>query len=55
MKLINPEVQSIMFSATMGKDIKELATTTTKKALRLSADPDNKTAERLHQQMVKLK
>ena len=41
MKYINPEVQTILFSATMGKDIKQLAALTTRKAVRISADPDN--------------
>lgn len=44
-----------MFSATMGRDLDKLAHVTTKKPIRLSADPDNKTAEKLHQQIVKLK
>jgi hypothetical protein len=39
----------------MGKDIDRLVHFTTKKPIRVSADPDNKTAEKLHQQVVKLK
>jgi ATP-dependent RNA helicase DDX27 len=41
MKHCNQEVQTVMFSATMGKDIERLATVTTRKPIRLSADPDN--------------
>jgi superfamily II DNA/RNA helicase len=41
MKYVNPEVQTILFSATMGKDIKQFAALTTRKAVRVSADPDN--------------
>ncbi len=55
MKYCSPEVQTVMFSATMGKDIDKLAHVTTKKPIRVSADPDHKTAEKLHQQIVKLK
>jgi superfamily II DNA/RNA helicase len=55
MKHCSEDVQTVMFSATMGKDIERLALFTTKKPIRLSADPDNKTAEKLHQQIVKIK
>lgn len=55
MKYCSPEVQTVMFSATMGRDIDKLAHVTTKKPIRVSADPDHKTAEKLHQQIVKLK
>jgi superfamily II DNA/RNA helicase len=41
MKYTRPEVQTIMFSATMGKDIEKLASVTTRKPIRISADPDN--------------
>ena len=41
MKHCSEDVQTIMFSATMGKDIDRLATVTTRKPIRLSADPDN--------------
>ena len=41
MKHCNEDVQTIMFSATMGRDIDRLATVTTRKPIRLSADPDN--------------
>lgn len=44
MKYCGNDVQTIMFSATMGKDIDRLANFTTKKPIRVSADPDNKTA-----------
>lgn len=37
----NSEVQTVMFSATMGRDINKLAAVTTKKPIRISADPDN--------------
>ena len=40
-KHCNQEVQTSMFSATMGKDIDKLALVTTRKPIRLSADPDN--------------
>lgn len=55
MKYCSQDVQTVMFSATMGKDIDRLAHFTTKKPIRVSADPDNKTAEKLHQQIVKLR
>lgn len=62
MKYVSDDVQTLMFSATMGRDLDRLAHFTTKKPIRLSADPDNvtiallqKTAEKLHQQIVKLK
>lgn len=55
MKHCSQEVQTVMFSATMGKDLEKLVNFTTKKPIRISADPDNKTAEKLHQQVVKLK
>lgn len=35
------EVQTIMFSATMGKEVNKLVSITTKKPIRVSADPDN--------------
>jgi ATP-dependent RNA helicase DDX27 len=40
-KHCNEEVQTVMFSATIDKDINRLAHITTKKPIRLSADPDN--------------
>ena len=40
-KHCSQDVQTIMFSATMGKDIDKLALVTTRKPIRLSADPDN--------------
>lgn len=55
MTYCNQEVQTVMFSATMGKDLEKLVNFTTKKPIRISADPDNKTAEKLHQQVVKLR
>lgn len=41
MKYCSQDVQTLMFSATMGKDIDRLALVTTRKPIRLSADPDN--------------
>lgn len=41
MKYCNEDVQTLMFSATMGRDIDRLALVTTRKPIRLSADPDN--------------
>jgi superfamily II DNA/RNA helicase len=41
MKNCNPEVQTILFSATVGSSIDRLAKDTTRKPIRLSADPDN--------------
>jgi superfamily II DNA/RNA helicase len=41
MKYCKSDVQTIMFSATMGKDIDRLALVTTRKPIRLSADPDH--------------
>ena len=41
MGMINQEVQTILFSATMGQEIKKLTLATTRKPLRVSADPDN--------------
>lgn len=37
------EVQTILFSATISKEINKLATITSKKPIRISADPDNVT------------
>lgn len=37
----NSEVQTILFSATMGKDVNKLVNLTTKKPIRISADPDH--------------
>jgi|JI6StandDraft_1071083.scaffolds.fasta_scaffold583441_2 superfamily II DNA/RNA helicase len=41
MKYCPDDVQTLMFSATMGKDLDRLAHVTTRKPIRLSADPDN--------------
>jgi superfamily II DNA/RNA helicase len=41
MSHINSEVQTILFSATMGKDVNKLVNLTTKKPIRISADPDH--------------
>ena len=41
MRATNNEVQTVMFSATITKDIDKLASITTRKAIRLSANPDN--------------
>ena len=41
MNLINQEVQTILFSATMGPSVDRLISTTTSKPIRISADPDN--------------
>jgi superfamily II DNA/RNA helicase len=41
MSMINNEVQTVLFSATMGEQMKKLTTATTRKPLRVSADPDN--------------
>ena len=41
MKHCNPEVQTILFSATVDSSINRLAKDTTRKPIRLSADPDN--------------
>jgi superfamily II DNA/RNA helicase len=35
------EVQTVLFSATISKEINKLATITSKKPVRISADPDN--------------
>ncbi len=35
------QVQTILFSATISKQINKLATITSKKPIRISADPDN--------------
>ena len=43
MRHCNPEVQTILFSATVGSSIDRLAKDTTRKPIRLSADPDNVT------------
>lgn len=43
MKYVSDDVQTLMFSATMGRDLDRLAHFTTKKPIRLSADPDNVT------------
>lgn len=41
MSLINQEVQTILFSATMGPSVNRLTSATTSKPIRISADPDN--------------
>ena len=40
---INPEVQTVLFSATMGPSVNRLTLATTSKPIRISADPDNVT------------
>lgn len=44
----------MLFSATMGTSIDKLAAMSMRKPIRLSADPENSTAEKLHQQVYKL-
>lgn len=41
MKHVNEEVQTVLFSATMGPSVKRLTKATTSKPVRVSADPDN--------------
>lgn len=41
MSMINTEVQTVLFSATMGQEITKLTAATTRKPIRVSADPDN--------------
>lgn len=43
MSHVHEEVQTILFSATISKEITKLATITSKKPIRISADPDNVT------------
>jgi superfamily II DNA/RNA helicase len=39
--MVNNEVQTILFSATMGEQVNKLTIATTRKPIRISADPDN--------------
>jgi len=39
--MINTEVQTVLFSATMGQEINKLTSATTRKPIRVSADPDH--------------
>lgn len=41
MKMVNPEVQTILFSATIGSQVNKLSAETTRKPIRISANPDN--------------
>ena len=41
LRYCNPEVQTVLFSATLGGDVDKLALVATRKPIRLSADPDN--------------
>lgn len=41
MSHVSEEVQTILFSATISKEINKLSTITSKKPIRVSADPDN--------------
>lgn len=41
MSMINTEVQTVLFSATMGQEVNKLTAATTRKPIRVSADPDN--------------
>lgn len=47
-------MQTLLFSATIRENVNKLAELTMRKPIRLSADPDNSTAEKLHQQIFKL-
>jgi superfamily II DNA/RNA helicase len=47
-------MQTLLFSATMGTSIDKLAAMSMRKPIRISADPENSTAEKLHQQIYKL-
>jgi superfamily II DNA/RNA helicase len=47
-------MQTLLFSATLRDNVNKLAQLTMRKPIRLSADPDNSTAEKLHQQIFKL-
>lgn len=41
MSMVNTEVQTVLFSATMGQEVNKLTAATTRKPIRVSADPDN--------------
>lgn len=41
MSMVNNEVQTVLFSATMGQEVNKLTAATTRKPIRVSADPDN--------------
>lgn len=51
---LNGDMQTLLFSATMGSSIDKLAAMSMRKPIRLSADPENSTSEKLHQQVYKL-
>jgi superfamily II DNA/RNA helicase len=41
MRHCNPEVQTVLFSATVDAQVDKLVRNTTRKPIRISADPDN--------------
>jgi len=50
----NSNRQTLMFSATLGKDVQKIVKISLNKPLRVQANPDNRVNEKLRQEVVKL-
>ena len=55
LKLVSSKRQTMLFSATLDKGLKKIVKLALKKPVRIQANPDNRVADHLRQEVIKLK